>query len=128
MFSTAVWVGHPESRDPTGFGGPTAGPIWQSFMSAAQGGNCPDFPVPSDTPTLHALHSSNTRSASEVPSTPVAPGAQPNTGSGDQGSKQGDQQGQGTPQTTSPVAPPSSPSPPPAVGGGLTPGGGVATP
>ncbi len=125
MFSTAVWVGHPESRDPTGFGGPTAGPIWQSFMSAAQGGSCPDFPVPSETPTLHALHSSNTRSASEVPSTPATPGVQPDTKSGDKGSGQGNDQGQGT---TSPAAPPSSPSPPPAVGGGLTPGGGVTTP
>ena len=74
LFATAVWVGHPESRDPTGFGGPTAGPIWRSFMSAAQGGNCPDFPAPTDTPTLHALHSSNTRSASQVPSTsPTVP-------------------------------------------------------
>ena len=119
----------PESRDPTGFGGPTAGPIWQSFMSAAQAGNCPDFPVPSETPTLDALHSSNTRSAAEVPSTgTVAPGVQPDDGSGDQGSEQDEEGGQGdTPQTASPPAP-SSPSPPPAVGGGLTPGGGVATP
>ena len=30
MYSTAVWVGHPQSREYTGFGGPTAGPIWQS--------------------------------------------------------------------------------------------------
>jgi penicillin-binding protein 1A len=130
MFSTAVWVGHPESRDPTGYGGPTAGPIWQSFMAAAQAGNCPAFPVPSDAPTLEALHSSNTRSASEVPSTaPIAPGTQPDDGSGDQDSEQGDEGGQGdTPQTASPPAPAPSPSPPPAVGGGLTPGGGVGAP
>ena len=127
MFSTAVWVGHPESRDPTGFGGPTAGPIWQSFMSAAQGGECPDFPVPTDTPTLHSLHSSNTRSAAEVPSTgSTAPSSgAPDSGSGGQGPGQQDNQGQGaTPPTTAPA----SPSPPPAVGGGLTPGGGVSTP
>jgi penicillin-binding protein 1A len=44
--STAVWVGHPESRDYTGYGGPTAGPIWQSYMSAAHGSFCSDFPQP----------------------------------------------------------------------------------
>jgi penicillin-binding protein 1A len=44
--STAVWVGHPESRDYTGFGGPTAGPIWRDYMSAAHGSFCSDFPPP----------------------------------------------------------------------------------
>ena len=101
LFATAVWVGHPESRDPTGFGGPTAGPIWRSFMSAAQGGNCPDFPVPTDTPTLHALHSSNTRSASQVPSTsPTVPS----------GGTSGYQK-QGSPQAARPL--PRRPAPPP---------------
>jgi penicillin-binding protein 1A len=47
--STAVWVGHPLSRDYTGYGGPTAGPIWQSYMSAAHGSFCSDFPQPSTT-------------------------------------------------------------------------------
>ena len=52
---------------------------------------------------------------------------QPDAGSEDQGSEQDDEGGQGdTPQTASPAAPAPSPSPPPAVGGGLTPGGGVA--
>jgi penicillin-binding protein 1A len=44
--STAVWVGHPESRDYTGFGGPTAGPIWRSYMESAHGSFCSDFPQP----------------------------------------------------------------------------------
>jgi len=44
--STAVWVGHPESRDYTGYGGPTAGPIWRSYMEAAHGSFCSDFPQP----------------------------------------------------------------------------------
>jgi penicillin-binding protein 1A len=44
--SAAVWVGHPESRAETGYGGPTAGPIWRSFMSAAHGSFCSDFPQP----------------------------------------------------------------------------------
>jgi penicillin-binding protein 1A len=46
QISTAVWVGHPESRAYTGYGGPTAGPIWQSYMSAAHGSFCSDFPQP----------------------------------------------------------------------------------
>jgi len=54
MFSTAVWVGHPKSREYTGYGGPTAGPIWQSYMSAAQEGECPEFEVPSSLPELSA--------------------------------------------------------------------------
>ena len=121
LFATAVWVGHPESRDPTGFGGPTAGPIWRSFMSAAQGGNCPDFPAPTDTPTLHALHSSNTRSASQVPSTsPTVP-----SGGTSGYQKQGSPQAQTTPSAPSTTAPP---APPPSVGGGVTPGGGVSPP
>ena len=36
LFSTAVWVGHPQSREYTGFGGPTAGPIWRNYMESAQ--------------------------------------------------------------------------------------------
>jgi penicillin-binding protein 1A len=44
--STAVWVGHPLSRDLTGYGGPTAGPIWRAYMQAAHGSYCGDFPQP----------------------------------------------------------------------------------
>ena len=48
-FSTAVWVGHPQSRETTGFGGPTAGPIWRDYMEAATAGECPAFETP-ETP------------------------------------------------------------------------------
>ena len=54
-FSTAVWTGHPLSRAFTGFGGPTSGPIWRSYMEAAQGQDCPDFKVPAHLPVLHPL-------------------------------------------------------------------------
>jgi penicillin-binding protein 1A len=64
LYSTAVWTGHPLSRESTGFGGPTSGPIWRSFMEAAQGGNCPEFPVPEDLPNLTAFHGSHTSSSS----------------------------------------------------------------
>jgi penicillin-binding protein 1A len=63
LYSTAVWTGHPLSRSFTGFGGPTSGPIWRSYMEAAQGHHCPDFAVPTQLPALSALHSSHTGSA-----------------------------------------------------------------
>ena len=55
LYSTAVWVGHPQSREETGFGGPTAGPIWRSFMESAAGGNCPEFEEPCSLPELEGL-------------------------------------------------------------------------
>jgi penicillin-binding protein 1A len=64
MYSTAVWTGHPLSRDYTGFGGPTSGPIWRSFMEAAQGGNCPDFQIPSSLPSLTSYQGEHTASSS----------------------------------------------------------------
>jgi penicillin-binding protein 1A len=67
LYSTAVWVGHPQSREATGFGGPTAGPIWRSFMEAAAAGNCPEFPEPSSLPELSELDSEHTSAA--APST-----------------------------------------------------------
>jgi penicillin-binding protein 1A len=64
LYSTAVWTGHPLSRASTGFGGPTSGPIWRSFMEAAQGSDCPDFEVPTSLPTLSAFHGKHTVSGS----------------------------------------------------------------
>jgi penicillin-binding protein 1A len=66
-YSTAVWVGHPQSRELTGFGGPTAGPIWRSFMEAAAAGNCPEFKEPTSLPELSGLNSEHT-SSSAAPS------------------------------------------------------------
>ncbi|HEX3324908.1 MAG TPA: transglycosylase domain-containing protein [Solirubrobacterales bacterium] len=64
LYSTAVWVGHPQSREATGFGGPTAGPIWRSFMESAVAGNCPEFPEPSSLPELSGLNSEHTSGSS----------------------------------------------------------------
>src|SRR5689334_9022002 len=64
MYSTAVWTGHPLSRASTGFGGPTSGPIWRSYMEAAQGGECPDFEVPTSLPSLSSFHGEHTASGS----------------------------------------------------------------
>jgi penicillin-binding protein 1A len=65
LYSTAVWVGHPQSREETGYGGQTAGPIWRSYMEAAVAGDCPEFPVPSSLPELEGLDSDNTSSSGE---------------------------------------------------------------
>jgi penicillin-binding protein 1A len=64
MYSTAVWVGHPKSREYTGFGGPTAGPIWQNYMSSAQEGDCPEFESPSSLPELSGFSEGHTSSSS----------------------------------------------------------------
>jgi penicillin-binding protein 1A len=64
LYSTAVWTGHPLSRDYTGYGGPTSGPIWRSYMEAAQGSDCPDFAVPTTLPDLTAFHGKHTASGS----------------------------------------------------------------
>jgi penicillin-binding protein 1A len=63
-FSTAVWVGHPQSREVTGFGGPTAGPIWRDYMEQAMAGNCPAFETPESLPELSALTGGHTSSGS----------------------------------------------------------------
>ncbi len=60
LYSTAVWVGHPQSREATGYGGPTAGPIWRSFMESAVAGDCPEFPEPASLPELSGLDSEHT--------------------------------------------------------------------
>jgi penicillin-binding protein 1A len=72
VYSTAVWTGHPLSRSFTGFGGPTSGPIWRSYMEAAQGHHCPDFPVPAQPPALSALRSGH--AGSRQPSPTASPG------------------------------------------------------
>ena len=61
-YSTAVWVGHPQSRETTGFGGPTAGPIWRYYMEAATEGECPAFETPSSLPELSAYTEGHTTS------------------------------------------------------------------
>ncbi len=68
-FSTAVWVGHPRSRERTGFGGPTAGPIWRYFMEAATAGKCPAFETPESLPELSPLDGGHTTGGGYTPST-----------------------------------------------------------
>ncbi len=111
LFSTAVWTGHPLSRTYTGFGGPTSGPIWRSYMEAAQGHDCANFPVPTELPALSALRSGRTSSAAAVaPSvtpgppgtTPLTPTPTPTNGTG----------GTPAPTPTTPAAPTPTPAAP----------------
>jgi penicillin-binding protein 1A len=122
--STAVWVGHPESRATTGFGGPTAGPIWQSYMSAAHGSYCGDFPQP-QSPFQPSSSWSGSHSVSSPGSTsssgsggsvaPTTPTPSPSTGTG--GSTNGNGNGNYPPQLYAPGAG-QGPSPTPGNGGG----------
>ena len=144
-YSTAVWTGHPLSRDYTGFGGPTSGPIWRSYMEAAQGSNCPDFQVPSSLPTLTAFHGEHTSSSSSscstsssstsssyscgssssyAPSTTYGSG---NSGGNDQGAYApgvGQKPAPSPKPQPAPITPtPTPPAAPPPSSGGLTPEG-----
>jgi penicillin-binding protein 1A len=132
LFSTAVWVGHPQSREYTGFGGPTAGPIWQNFMENAVAGECPEFEVPSNLPELHGLSSSHTRSSGEVApkneefeeedeekSKKDEEKSEAETEGGDQGGEP--EQHEAAPPPEEAAAPPPAPPPAPhtSVGGGI---------
>ncbi len=128
LFSTAVWVGHPQSREATGFGGPTAGPIWRSFMESAVAGDCPEFAQPATLPELSELDSDHTSSSSsgeyeyneyEEEETTEEP------------SKEGKDKGEGedtAPEGEAEAAPEATPEPspapvsPPSTGGGVSPG------
>ena len=116
--STAVWVGHPESRDYTGYGGPTAGPIWQSYMSAAHGSFCSDFPQPQN-PFEPSSSWSGAHSVS-------SPSSGYGTGSSSGGSyvppSTGSTTGQYPPEYYAPGAG-AAPSPAPSTGGGDSGGG-----
>jgi penicillin-binding protein 1A len=138
LYSTAVWTGHPLSRASTGFGGPTSGPIWRSYMEAAQGSNCPDFQVPTSLPTLTAYHGEHTASSSSScysgssgtstssysyscgSSSTYAPST---SGSGDNGHNKGayapglGQKPAPSPKPKPAPTPPPAPAPPPSSGG-----------
>ncbi len=129
LYSTAVWVGHPQSREATGFGGPTAGPIWRSFMESAVGGDCPEFQQPSSLPELSALtegHTSGSSSSSgeseyesEYESEEEAGGGNGGHGKGgNEPAPEAEPAPEPAPAPENTPAP--APSPPPAVGGGVS--------
>jgi penicillin-binding protein 1A len=124
-YSTAVWVGHPQSREATGFGGPTAGPIWRAYMESAQGGDCPEFEVPSSLPELSGLQSEHTSSASEARSPEEGEEPEESEEEEKEGGKEESEEGEKGGQEEHEAAPASNPPPPPtnypppSVGGGI---------
>jgi membrane peptidoglycan carboxypeptidase len=130
MYSTAVWVGHPTSREYTGYGGPTAGPIWRSYMESAQAGNCPEFEVPSETPELSALDSGHTsgsgyQSESEGEYENEYEYEAPEEEGEEAGGEKENGEGGGEKETPAPAPTPTptpTPTPSPGPGGGVSPG------
>jgi membrane peptidoglycan carboxypeptidase len=131
LYSTAVWVGHPQSREATGFGGPTAGPIWRSFMEAAVAGDCPEFPEPSTLPELSGLDSGHT-SGSYSSSGESEYNEYEEEESSEESSKEGKEakeegggaapEGEAEPAPEAAPEPTPAPSSPPPSGGGISPG------
>jgi penicillin-binding protein 1A len=130
LYSTAVWVGHPQSREETGFGGPTAGPIWRSFMESAVAGDCPEFSEPATLPELAGLDSGHTSGSygssgeseyneyeEEEPSE-EEPSQQGKQEEGEAGAPEGE--AEPAPEAAPEPAP--APSSPPPAGGGISPG------
>jgi penicillin-binding protein 1A len=131
-FSTAVWVGHPQSREYTGYGGPTAGPIWQSYMESAQEGECEEFEVPEGMPELSGLDSEHTSSYGdgyyeEEESFEEDESEEKKDEPSEEGGKEGGDEPAAEPESAPESAPAPSPAPapsapPPSVGGGISPG------
>jgi penicillin-binding protein 1A len=133
LYSTAVWVGHPTSREYTGFGGPTAGPIWANYMSEAVEGDCPEFETPSSLPELEGLDSEHTSSSADYESyegeeefegeeteEDDEKSSDKGKGGGDGNQAEPAPAPEPTPTPAPTPAPAPDPSPPP--GGGISPG------
>jgi len=127
LYSTAVWVGHPQSREATGFGGPTAGPIWRSFMESAAGGNCPEFPEPSSLPDLSGLDSDHASAGSsssgyeeEAEEAPVEEEDEGKGKGGDQAEPEPEPEA--APEAAPEPAPAPNPAPSVGASGGVSPG------
>jgi penicillin-binding protein 1A len=129
LYSTAVWVGHPQSREATGFGGPTAGPIWRSFMESAVAGDCPEFPEPTTLPELSGLAGGHTSGSYSSSSSESEYNEYEEEESSEEPSKEGKEEGGGAaPEGEAEAAPEAAPEPtpapssPPPAGGGISPG------
>jgi penicillin-binding protein 1A len=131
LYSTAVWVGHPQSRESTGFGGPTAGPIWRSFMESAVAGDCPEFIQPSSLPELSGLDSDHTSGSSGYSGEGEEEFEEFDEGGEEEPEKQkGDGQAgeaeEAAPEPEPTPAPAPAPAPPPSSPGGGVSAGGVS--
>ena len=137
LYSTAVWVGHPQSREATGFGGPTAGPIWRSFMTAARGRRLPRIRSPVEPARTLRPRRANT------PAPPRKPRPKRGERSGrnrkktkgekkEEGGGEGDEAGKAAKPAKTGTGPDAHPGPGPAPAPAPAPsegvGGGVAAP
>jgi penicillin-binding protein 1A len=130
LYSTAVWVGHPQSREETGFGGPTAGPIWRSFMESAVAGDCPEFSEPTTLPELSGLDSGHTSGSYSSSSSESEYNEYEEEESSEESSEEGKKEEgggaapEGEAESAPEAAPESTPAPssPPPAGGGISPG------
>jgi penicillin-binding protein 1A len=127
LYSTAVWVGHPTSREYTGFGGPTAGPIWANYMSAATEGDCPEFGTPESLPELEGLDSEHTSSSSynsydEEESYEEEETEEPKGKFKTESEEEAAEEGSPAPEPEATPEPAPTPAPPPPAGGGISPG------
>jgi penicillin-binding protein 1A len=132
LYSTAVWVGHPQSREATGYGGPTAGPIWASFMSSAVNGDCPEFEQPASLPELSELDSEHTSDASsayeegEFEESEEEEEDKGKKGKGGDDEAEGGDEAEPEPEPAPEAAPEQTPAPAPpstSPGGGVSAGG-----
>jgi penicillin-binding protein 1A len=132
-YSTAVWVGHPRSREATGYGGPTAGPIWRSFMEAANSSECEEFPVPASLPELSGLDGGHASSSGysdegeyefeEFEEEGEDEGADKKEGAESQGNGEAEPAPAPEPEPAPAPTPPPTPAPAPSSGGGVAAGG-----
>ncbi len=128
LFSTAVWVGHPTSREYTGFGGPTAGPIWANYMSEAVEGDCPEFEAGS-APDLEGLDSEHTSDSgyNSYEEEESYEGEEEESEDEGKGKDKGGDEGGGEENAPEPEPEPTptpepEPAPAPPAGGGISPG------
>ena len=125
LFSTAVWVGHPTSREYTGFGGPTAGPIWRAYMESAVEGDCPEFESAPE-PELEGLDSEHTSSSgyeSGYEEEESYEGEEEESEEGNEAAGKEKPEGEEAAEEEAPAPEPEPEgAPPPSAGGGLSPG------
>jgi len=124
-YSTAVWVGHPATREATGYGGTTAGPIWRSFMEAANSAECAAFEQPATLPDLEGLDSDETSASSgSAGSSEDEYDLEGFEEEGDEEEEKDEQDDRGGEQQAAPTpAPAPAPAPAPSGGGGGVSGG-----
>jgi penicillin-binding protein 1A len=124
LFSTAVWVGHPTSREYTGFGGPTAGPIWANYMSEAVEGDCPEFESAPE-PELEGLDSEHTSSSGYESGYEEEESYEGEEEESDESPQADKPEGEEAAEEEAPAAEPEptpEAAPPPSAGGGVSPG------